>query len=90
MKVISTEQEYDALTRVQTKVEQVELFEDFLMLSRECEEAAKAAYLIAHGKGGADGMKKTLSAEWDKIRKSISRIEGYRAEHSDMAEGEPL
>ena len=36
MKVISTEQEYDALTRVQTKVEQVELFEDFLMLSREC------------------------------------------------------
>lgn len=81
MKLISTDSEYSTLKRCETRTEEYELHEDFLLLASLCEAAAKAAYLLEHT-SFKDEKSKERSVEalrevFGRLKKQYEQVGGY-------------
>ena len=85
MQVLEKNQSYKGFTRVETRVERFECHEDFLILSKLAEEAAKAAYAMEHAADGAAcrAGKKRLWGVWEMVEEKLRLIRGYFPEAAE-------
>ena len=85
MQVLEKNQSYKGFTRVETRVERFECHEDFLILSKLAEEAAKAAYAMEHAADGAAcrAGKKRRWGVWEMVEEQSEHIRGYSILDSD-------
>ena len=78
MKTIERIHSYNGLVRTENRTEEIECYEDFLLLSNLALEAAKAAYSLEHCPEDKkkDG-EQLLHKELDKLKEQFELCNGY-------------
>lgn len=83
MKTIDSTSKYNGIARTESRVEEYTLYEDFLLLARQAEEAAKAAYAYTRATAEANAQVKS-TAERDLIQNyvlivnKLAQIDAYK------------
>lgn len=81
MKTIERLHEYNGYLRTETKIEERELFEDLLLLSKLSEDAAKIAYAVVRGpENNKKDAEVNLKESFKKIKDQYEICLGYETE----------